>query len=162
MALKIGDFDLTVQIHKAHTLFTPATNVPTAETEIFRVEPAENQVLIFPKDNLLCLKLYDVDGNEITGEAELSFWRVDDSGQEAECFAKLNYSPWKNLDFDEQFKEDYRQILGISFLPRLAGVDAIHIRPGYRLECRLKASKAVNWDNANTAVSFGLAQELIK
>lgn len=162
MALKIGGFDLTVQIHKAHSLVTTTQNVANAETEIFRVDPAENQVLIFPRDNLVAMKLYDTGGNEIAAGSEVSFWRVDDSGQEAECFAKAEYSPWKNIAFDDQFDADYRDMLGIGFLPRLVGVDAIHIRPGYRLEIRLKAATQVDWANANTVISFGLAQELIK
>jgi hypothetical protein len=162
MPLKIAGFELTVQVHKAHDLVTTKLNIATAETEILRVVPGENQVLIFPNNNLLNLKLVSSVPAEIGPGSVVSFWRVDATGAHQECFAQTEYTPWHNIDFSEQSKDEYREILGIGFLPKLRGVDAVRISPGYRLEIRLKATTVVDWTEADSLVWFGLAQELLK
>ena len=158
---KVQGFELTLQIHKAHDLVTTASNVANAETKALTITPGENQVLIFPRDNPVQLKLYDTSANELEDNAVISLWRVDDTGETQERFASVLYSTWKNIAISDQFKDQYADTLGIGFLPKFAG-DAIHVAPGQKLELRVNAATVIDWSNADTKIFFGLAQELLR
>ena len=158
---KVQGFELALQIHKAHDLVTTASNIANAETKAFTVTPGENQVLIFPRDNPLQLKLYDTSANELEDNAVISLWRVDDTGETQERFASVLYSTWKNIAISDQFKDQYAETLSIGFLPKFEG-DAMYIAPGQKLEIRVNAATVIDWSNANTKIFFGLAQELLR
>lgn len=162
MPLRISGVDLEVQIHKEHDLVTVLPNIARAATPILRVSPGENQVLIFPKDNPVAMKFFTSGGVEIPPGSVVSFWRVDASGAQQECFAQAEYTPWHNIPYDEQTREEYRDILSVGFLPRYRDLSAIVIPPGWRLEIRLNSTAVVDWTHANTQIWFGLGQDLLK
>ncbi len=159
---KVQGFELVVQIHKAHDLVTTTGNVANAETKAFVVTPGENQVLIFPRDNLVRMKFYDSSGNELEDNAVIAFWRVDDTGETQERFAAVLYSNWKNIVISDQPKGEYRDTLSIGFLPKFSSGAAIHIAPGQKLEIRVNSASVIDWSNADTKIFFGLAQELLR
>ena len=158
---KVHDFELVIQIHKAHDLVATASNIANAETKAFTVTPGENQVLIFPRDNPLQLKLYDTSAAELEDNAVISLWRVDDTGETQERFASVLYSTWKNIAISDQFKDEYADTLSIGFLPKFSG-DAMYIAPGQKLEIRVNSASVIDWSNADTKIFFGLAQELLR
>ena len=158
MAKKVSGIELEVTIHKNHDLVTTIQNVANAESPIFRVTPGENQVLYFPNNNPVQLKLYDTAGDEIEDGAELSLWLVGPAGQYEEKIASALYAAWKNITWADQFDPKYEDAISIPFIAKRA---AVGIRPGYKLEFRLKASTQVDWDNVNTRIQFGLGQEIM-
>ena len=157
----IHGFELALQIHKAHDLVTTASNIANAETTALTVTPGENQVLIFPRDNPVQMKLFDTAGSELDDNAVISLWRVDDTGETQERFAGVLYNTWKNIAISDQFKDQYSDALGIGFLPKFEG-DAIHVAPGQKLEIRVKSATVIDWSNSDTKIFFGLAQELLR
>ena len=161
MAKKINGFELEVQIHKAHDLVTTASNIANAETKAFTVSPGENQVLIFPREDPVQMKLFNTSGVELEDNAVISFWRVDDTGETQERFASVLYSTWKNIAISDQWKDQYADALSIGFLPKFDG-GAIYVSPAQKLEIRVKSASVIDWSNANTKVFFGLAQELLR
>ncbi len=159
MAREVNAIRLTVDLHKAHSLVTTSSNVPGAMTKILTVTPGDNQILYWPNDLPILLKLYTAMGAEIEAEAELSLYKVWPGRIKEELLGSKSYSSWRNIAFADQSDPEREANLAIPFHESAAL--AATIPPGYWLELRLKSDSTVSWAYANTQFFAGVGQQII-
>lgn len=159
MAREINAIRLTVDLHKKHSLVTTSANVPGASTKILTITPGDNQIIYWPNDLPLLLKLYTSAGAEIAPEAELSLFKVWPGRIKEELLGTKSYAAWRNIAFADQSDPDREPNLSIPF--HEASALAATIPPGYWLELRLNSTAVVSWDYANTQFFAGVGQQII-
>ena len=157
-AAVIHGVPLTLRLHKTHERVTTQANVAGAFTPILFVSPADNQILYFPNENPIVMKLYDTTGAELPPSAELVLTRIAPDGYTEQVLAKTIYQPWKLTSLENQSDPKRQALLCFRFTdPTL---DAVAIHPGYKLCIKLKADSVVNWANANTQIYFSVGERL--
>ena len=149
----------TLQIHKVHGLVRTASNVAGAATRILTVEPGDNQILYWPNDLPILLKLFTAGGVEIAPEAELHLFKVWPSDSQVELLGTMAYAPWANTAFADQSDPERAASLAIPF--HRGDAIAATIPSGYKLELRLNAASVVSWAFATTRFFAMIGQQII-
>lgn len=144
MALKIHGIVLTDEITKDSDIVTTKTNTPSAMTAILEIKPEQNELIIWPNDNPIMLKLYDSSGNEVEATAVISLWKVHPGRKQEEKLAERIYANWRNTDFSDQSDPKRRESLTLPFSQD--DKDGVVVPPGYWLELRIKTSLTIDWD----------------
>jgi|Deesub1362A_J573_1020465.scaffolds.fasta_scaffold00385_27 hypothetical protein len=144
---KIHDIPLTAELTKDSPIVTTQANVANALTTIISIEPEQNEYIIWPNDNPMALKLYDSSGNEVEDTALLALYKVGPGGREEEKLGERVYAHWKRTAISDQFDPERRGQLTIPFVKE--NTAGVVIKPGERLELRLKSARVVDWDYAS-------------
>jgi len=147
MAKKIHGIVLNAELTKDSSIVTTASNVAGASTAILTIEPEQNELIIWPNDNPIMLKLYDSSGNEVEATATLALYKVWPGRKKEEKLAERVYANWRNTDFADQSdpKREPNLTLPFSDDDKMAVV----VPPGYKLELRLTSSVTVDWSYAS-------------
>jgi len=146
-AKEINGVRLVAELTKDSDVVTTYANVAGALSRILSIAPNERQYFLWPDTNVIRMKLFDSDGNQVEANAELALVLVEADGAREQVLAKFTYGPYRALTMAQQWDPDREPSLAVSFVEpdrRLAVVG-----PGQRLELRLKSSHVVDWDYAS-------------
>jgi len=159
MSREINGIRLTVDLHKAHSLVDTKANIATASTVILKIAPGDNQIIYWPNDLPLLLKLFTAAGVELEPEAVLTLFKVSPGRMEEVVLGTKTYSAYRNIAFADQSDPSREPNLAIPFHDSTA--IAATLNPGYWLELRILSASVVSWAHANTAFFAVVGQDII-